>query len=354
MNHRTALRVHPGMRLAGVALVLLGTVAEAGARPIEIGIIDFYGRHRTSAEAARGALTFKEGDSFDLGGSEPPEAFRTTAERLKKLPDVLHVNMSGLVCCDAGRWILYIGIEERGAPALNFRQAPKGTERLPADVVAAGDRFMNAFTEAIQRGDSGEDRSQGHSLSRDPATRAVQEEFPAFARRDAALLRRVLRKSSEPQHRALAAQVLGYSQDKQAVVDDLVRAMRDPDEGVRNNSMRALILFAEAAPVDGKPVARVPAAPFVEFLHSPEWTDRNKSVGALSVLTAARDPEVLAEIRRSAVAPLIEMAQWKSEGHAEPAVLILARLAGKTDEAARRLWHEGNLRAVIDAAMACR
>lgn len=353
MNHGPDRRVLPGMWLAAVALVLLGTVAEAGAQPIEVGIIDFYGRSRTSADAARGALTFKEGDSFDLGESGPPEAFRTTAERLKKLPDVLHVNMAP-VCCDAGRWILYIGIEERGAPALTFRRAPMGAERLPADLVAAGDRFMKAFMEAVQRGDSGEDRSQGHSLSHDPATRAVQEEFPGFARRDAALLRRVLRKSSEPRHRALAAQVLGYSQDKEAVVDDLVRAMRDPDDGVRNNAMRALILFAEAAPMDDRPLARVPAAPFVEFLHSPEWTDRNKSVGALSVLTAARDPVVLAEIRRSALAPLIEMAQWKSEGHAKPAFLILARIAGETDEAAERLWQEGNRRAVIDAAAASR
>jgi hypothetical protein len=45
--------------------------------------------------------------------------------------------------------------------------------------------------------------------------------------------------------RALAAQVLGYVSDKQAVVGDLVQAMSDPFDDVRNNAMRALLVFVE-------------------------------------------------------------------------------------------------------------
>lgn len=348
---------------AALVLVLAGSPAEApaqdearqdsqdGAERLEIGIIDFYGRDRVAADAARAALTFKVGDTLDLAMTEPPAAFRSTAEALKRLPDVLHVGMSP-VCCDAGRLIVYVGIEERGAPALHLRKAPEGEERLPDDVVRAGKAFMKALLDAVKRGDSAEDHTRGHTLSHDPATRAIQEEFLRFAQRDLAVLRRVLRKGSDAGQRALAAQVLGYAPDKQAVVSDLVRAMHDPDDAVRNNAMRSLLVFAETAPGPGTVVPRVPAGPFIEFLHSPEWTDRNKASGALLALTAARDPDVLAELRRSALTPLLEMAAWQSAMHALPAYMILARIAGKTDEAARQLWDQGNRRVVIDALAA--
>jgi len=324
--------------------------AEPGAGPeaMTIGIIDFYGRRHTGAAEARAALAFKEGDAFDPGGP-PPATFRTTAERLKQLPDVLHVSMTP-ICCDAGRLIIYVGLEERDAPVLHLRPAPKGNERLPVDVLSAGVRFGTAFTEAVKRGDNGEDRSQGHSLMHDPATRAVQEEFPGFARRDLAMLWRVLKNSSEADHRAVAAQVLGYANDKQAVVGDLVRAMSDADEGVRNNAMRALLVFADTVPAPGRAVPRVPAEPFIEFLHSAEWTDRNKASGALEALTRGRDPGMLATLRKTALVPLSEMAEWKSSGHALPAYLILARIAGKTDADAMQAWNRGDRRAVIDAA----
>jgi hypothetical protein len=62
---------------------------------------------------------------------------------------------------------------------------------------------------------------EGGSLFHDPATRAVQERFVDYARRDLPKLRDVLRDSVDASQRALAAQVLGYVNDKQAVVGDL-------------------------------------------------------------------------------------------------------------------------------------
>lgn len=352
--------------LGAIALLALGAPSaqerDSGPQKLEIGIIDFYGRLHVTADEARAALAIKEGDLFDPEATEPPASFRTTAERLKSLPDVLHVSMSP-ICCDAGRLILFIGIEERGAPTPRHRKPPTGDDRLPEDVIAAGRRFAKVFGESVQRGDNGEDLSRGHSLANDPATRAVQEEFLGFARRDLPLLKKVLRKSSDTGHRALAAQVIGYAPDKQAVVDDLLSAMQDPEEAVRNNAMRALLVFAEATrqaqaapgpPGPGAVAVRVPAGPFVEFLHSPEWTDRNKAAGALMALTATRERATLVELRRTALGPLTEMAQWKSAGHALPAYTILARIAGTSDEEAKRLWDEGNRRTVIDAAAASR
>jgi hypothetical protein len=197
----------------------------------------------------------------------------------------------------------------------------------------------------------GEDRSHGHALSEAPDLRAAQERFLVFARRDLTRLRRVLRRSSDAAHRALAAQVLGYVEDKQAVVADLAAAMRDPHPDVRNNAMRALLLFTYAAPTRNQSTPQVPDAPFIDFLSSPVWTDRNKSVGALAELSRTRDRRLLARLRDLALGPLVEMARWKTAGHAEPALVILARLAGRPDAAAKTAL-DGDRDALIVAAIA--
>ena len=203
---------------------------------------------------------------------------------------------------------------------------------------------------AIEAAAVQQDTSRGHSLVDDPSVRAVQERFVLYAARDLSELRLVLRSSSDAAHRALAAQVLGYAADKQAVVEDLVHAMNDASAAVRNSAMRALGVFAHMLPGTSRSVPRVPAQPFIELLNSPVWSDRNKASGALMAMSADRDPELLAALRERALAPLIEMAWWKSEGHALPAFLILCRIAGYSDAVAFDLWERGDRDAVIDAA----
>jgi hypothetical protein len=319
---------------------------------LTIGIVDFYGLNKVSPDEARRALSFKEGDAITMT-DEMPAAFRSSQQRLAQLPGVVGTRIER-VCCDAGAVIIFVGIQEQDAPALKFRTAPVGPERLPADIVQAGEEFSTAMTLAIQRGDAAEDRSQGHSLMHDSATRAIQERFIGFAKRDLSLLRLVLRNSSAAGERALAAQVLGYAADKQSVVDDLVSGMRDPSEDVRNNAMRALMVFAEAAPGPNGPTPSVPARPFIEFLNSLVWSDRNKASLALAALSARRDQGLLSELRQSALTPLVEIARWKSAGHALPGFITLARVAGYSDEVASKLWDRGDREVVIQAALAKR
>ena len=71
---------------------------------------------------------------------------------------------------------------------------------------------------------------------------------------------------------------------------------------------------------------------------------------ALAALSADRDPELLATLRERALRPLMEMARWKSEGHAQPGFFILVRIAGYSDEAAYELWERRERDTVIDAA----
>jgi hypothetical protein len=257
-----------------------------------------------------------------------------------------------LVCCDQGRVIVFVGVEERGTTTmLRFRPAPLGTARLAADIVQSGEEFSKAIMLAVQRGDAAEDRSQGHAFTHDPATRAIQERWVVYANRDLPQLRLVLRSSSDAAHRALAAMVLGYVMDKQVVVDDLVQGMSDPSEDVRNNAMRALLVFADIVPSGSRSVPRIPAEPFMDFLNSPVWSDRNKASAALMALSASRDPGLLATLRKGALTPLVEMARWKSAGHALFAFTILGRIAGYSDDAARSLWERGDREVVIEAAI---
>ena len=208
-----------------------------------------------------------------------------------------------------------------------------GIPRQGNPILKDGENVDTAAMAAVERGDAEEDDSKGHALFHDPAARAIQERFVGYAARDLPQLRRVLRESSDAGQRALAAQVMAYVTNKDRVVGDLAQAMSDPDEDVRNNAMRALAVFANAAPA-ARPKTPIPYEGFVALLNSPVWTDRNKASLALLRLSERREPRLLQQLRREALVPLVEMARWKSPGHAMPALMILGRIAGLSDEVA--------------------
>jgi HEAT repeats len=236
------------------------------------------------------------------------------------------------MCCTGGRTILFVGIEEQGSPALPFRSAPQGSIRLSDDVVQAGRDFDRAIRLAVLRGDAGEDDSKGHALVHDPTARAIQERFVVYATRDLRRLREVLHDSASEKHRSLAAEVLGYAPDKRAVIGELVYGMGDPSEEVRNNSMRALGIIGQFGSRLPALKIRVPTKPFVRLLNSLVWTDRNKASFALMELTGNRDPALFKNLRKQALRSLIEMARWKSDGHAIPAFWLLGRISGLPED----------------------
>jgi hypothetical protein len=329
------------------ALLALAPLGVAAADPLQIGIIDFYGLKKLSPAKARQALTFKVGDTVDFVAPSP--ALRESERKLEGLRGVAHAKAI-TVCCDDGKAIVYVGIEEKGARLIQFREPPQGAERLPEDIVQAGEEFSRALSAAVEAGNVSEDDSEGHALARDPAMRAPQEAFLMYAQRETELLQQVLRNSSQPLHRALAAQVIGYTPEKQAVVDDLVYGMTDPESSVRNNSMRTLLVFARATPRPTRSPIQIPYAPFIAFLDSPEWSDRNKASGALMELTRSADPALLDSLRREALVPLSEMARWQNDAHAFPSFVILARIAGYSDDELRQAWRDGEREKVIRAA----
>jgi hypothetical protein len=325
-----------------LALLLLLTARPNAQFPV-IGIIDFYGLGDISERQARESLQVKEGEALS---DEPEEAKR----RLESIPGVEEARFE-LVCCVGDKAILYVGIRKKGVPSIEFRSVPRGNVRLPQDVIQAGNDFQKAYNEAALKGDSGEDHSQGHMLSNDPTTRAVQERFVAFAARDLKLIRDVLRNSSEVEHRALAAQIIAYAENKQEIVNDLVEAMWDPAEAVRNNAMRSLWVMPESTRQTAKKQIQIPARPFIEMLNSIEWRDRNKSSMALLKITNMPAADMLSELRRKALPSLVEMARWKTPGHAKAPFVLLGRVAGFPEDEINAAWEHGAHELFIDAAV---
>jgi hypothetical protein len=103
-----------------------GGLSQLAGQERQIGIIDFYGLKQVSPAQLREALTFKQGDAISFPGDD---RFPESEERLSKVPGIVRARINS-VCCDNGRVIVYVGIEERGTATMHFRAEPVGTGAL--------------------------------------------------------------------------------------------------------------------------------------------------------------------------------------------------------------------------------
>jgi hypothetical protein len=322
-------------------ILILASLAAAQAP--RIGIIDFYGLRKVSESRVRRALGVTEGDPL-------PASKGDVETRLDGLGGVVEAQLEA-VCCENGKMILYVGIEERGTPHFERRESPEGDIRLSADVLALYQQFLQALEIAARKGDTADDVTRGHSLLANPEARAIQQQFIPIAKDRLEELRKVLRSSGDEEHRAAAAFIIGYAPHKSEIVGDLQFALRDPSSAVRNNAVRALGAFAVLARLDPQSSVKVSPTWFIEMLNSVDWTDRNKAVWVLQTLTDNRDASVLDQLRERAMPSLVEMARWKSLGHALPAYMLVGRIAGIPDEELQERWSKGEREAVIAQAL---
>jgi len=307
-----------------------------------IGVVDFYGLHKVREAQLRRALGASEGDLFP---ASPGDA----EERLDQVPGVLESHLEA-VCCDQGRTILYIGIEEKGTIHFELREPPDGEVVLPAEITSSYRRFMDSFQAALRRGETGEDLTQGHHLSADVVTRADQEMFKSLADEHLAELRDVLKNSADEDQRAIAAYIIGYEPRKNDIVADLQFALKDSDPGVRANAVEGLLAVAVFAHLHPEAKIRIEPTWFIEMLNSLAWSDRNHALRALQVLSDSRDPDLLNQLRERALASLIEMSRWKTLAHALPALILVGRVGGMTDQQIQTAWTRGDRESVISVA----
>lgn len=308
-----------------------------------IGLLEIYGLRRVSEYRIRQVLKVKEGDPL-------PPSKGDVEERLNDIDGVVESHLEA-VCCDEGRVILYVGIEERGATHFDIRDTPEGEATLPEEVTSTYRRLMEAAEIAARRGNTNEDLTRGHSLLADREARAIQDMLPALADSHLVELRRVLRDAFEESHRAASAYIVGYASKKNEIVNDLQYALRDADPSVRANAARGLAALAVLERL--KPDSGVHVSPtwFIEMLNSLSFSDRNKAVWALQILTDKRDAPVLTQLRDRAMPALAEMARWKSLPHALPAFVLVGRIAGLSEEQIQDAWSRGDREKVIASAL---
>ena len=320
----------------------LAFCAGLSAQP-RIGVLDFYGLRHVSEAKVLQTLGVREGDPL-------PRSKGDTEQRLDQIGGVIESHLEA-VCCDQGKMILYVGVEEKGSRRFETREPPDGEADLPADVTNTYKRFLAASELASRYGQTKDDLTHGHALSQNPETRQIQEEFPAIVTQNIADLRHTLRDSGDEAQRAIAVYVIAYARDKRDIVNDVQYALKDDDPGVRLNALRgikALTVYSQLNPESG---VKIEPTWLIEMLNSLSWQDRTQALAVLEVLTSNPDPDTMNEIRERALESLVEMARWKTLAHALPAYLLLGRVAGMPEADVQAAWTRGDREAVIQAAL---
>lgn len=289
-----------------------------------VGTIDFYGYKGIAAESVRRALPFHTGDPYT--SQTKPQA-RETVQQIVGRPatDV------EAICCDQnGDRSIFIGLPGASSKPFAYNAAPGGAVRLPQDLLNLQRQIDATMHAAVAAGRAEEDDSEGYALAKDPEWRALELQLRAYVLEHEKEVYAVLESSSNNKHREYAANALGYGRQAPEQVAALLRAGSDPNDGVRDEAVRALGCLAN------KPEIRklIPPDLFVGMMNSGIWTDRNKGGMVLRSLTESRDPKLLGRLRGEALDSIIEMARWKDLGHALDGVVIFARLAGTTDDKA--------------------
>lgn len=295
-----------------------------------IGVIDFYGLRKVSQERVRKALGVNPGDPL-------PASKGDAEQRIEAIPGIVLAHLEA-VCCEEGKAVLYVGVEEKGAVHFEFHSPPTDAGALPEEISATYQKFLEALRGAAEKGDTAEDLTRGYSLMVNPECRALQLQFVKLATENLEVIRWVLRYAGDPEQRAAAAYVIAYAPKKLEAINDLQWAMQDPDSGVRANAMASLKAAMVLSVLNPGLELHISPTWFIEMLNSIEWTDRRRAADALVNLTETRDPAVLDEMRERALPSLIEMARWKTLAHALPPYILLGRIAGMKEEAIQDTW----------------
>ena len=303
-----------------IAVLTATAPAFSQEQPFTIRAFDFYGHGNVDVDRLRAALPFREGEKVS---PEPKEKIVAQVTQAIKRATGLDVADVAPVCCDdRGRLLIYIGLRDESARQTAYDAVPHGSARLSPTAIKIYQDAEQALSQAMSKGVSGEDDSQGYALSVDSEARAKQLALHEYAARNSTSVRRVMASARDVEQRQIAAEILGYAGRSREQIRALIRASHDVDSGVRNNAIRALVVLARSSS------AFIPGECFIDLLNSVIWTDRNKSVALLAALTKERDARLLACLREQALNSLVEMARWSYAGHADSARLILGRVAG--------------------------
>ena len=349
-------------RKSGDSLIRLGAAILVGAclahwataadlQPI--ASVETYGLHSVPRKAVLDVAGLREGDAAPVSAQQ-----KAIIGRLQKIPGVRKAALVVVVAPfpngsggTVGRPIVYIGIQEADRPDVQFRPAPSGNIALPEAIVATYADYERTFLESVKHNDFSEDDSHGYALMGNEAARSVQRKFPPLADQHYDRLVDVLQNSKNSEQRSMAATVIAYASNQKRAANDLVLGTRDANELVRNDAVRALSVLLSYAQDHRELGIHVSTDWCLDLLESLQWTDRNKAMAVLDAVTADRNGEILSKLRQRSLTSLVEMARWKSAGHAMMAFLIVGRIAGLTEHEISKAWDAGEREKVIERAL---
>ena len=242
--------------------------------------------------------------------------------------------------------MFYIGLPGGSMGIVPYNPPPKSLVRLPVRIMSLYQQTMEASSRAVRNGSAKEDDSKGYALSVESELRAKQLATRAYALHHERLVLRVLTSAQNAEQRIASAHILGYARQSTQQIEALVGASYDSNETVRNNAIRALGVLAQSNP---KMAAKIPPEHFIAMLSSGSWTDRNKAGFLLDELSKRRDPKLLGQMRSRSLDSLIEMARWRSRGHADFARILLGRIAGIEETRLQQLLDREQTEQIIAA-----
>ena len=311
-----------------------------------VGVIEIYGNRKTSVAKIKSALGAKPGD--------PPPGLEDAVERIDKVSGILGSRVEATCCADR-KITLYVGVEERDAPHIEFHPSPTEDVKLPDDMADTYHSFIDEVTESIRDDARAQDLTNGYSLMQSAVGRTIQLRFRPLVARDLGLVDQVIRKSYDPEQRTIAAYILQYTprgpHTTDIMVNALMYALQDSEDSVRENAMRSLKAIAVGAKMHPDQQAHLAPTWFVELLNSPVYSDRRNASLALVELTEKRDPEALQLLHDRALASVLEMAKWQDLRDALPPFILAGRMAGLSDEQIKAAWVSGDRDAVIQQAL---
>ncbi len=314
-----------------------------------IGSIEIYGARKIPEKRILDALGVQQGSPL------PPS--RTAAElRLVGLRGVALSHLEAVCCDDAHRMILYVGVEEREAPHVEFHPAPSHDVELPEDVMALYQDFLDRAKEASRDGAPAEDLTNGYSLMTDFESRADQIRLQNMAEDYFPQIHDVIRNAADEEQRAAAAYILQYSKRTERItkqmVEDLEYALSDDSELVRSAAMRSLKAVAVGGKLHPEQGIQIQPTWYVQLLNSVVWSDRRTASLALVEMTESRSEETIGLMRDRALTSIVEMARWKDLAHALPPFILAGRIAGVSEKEIKDAWIAGDRESVIKKALA--
>jgi hypothetical protein len=311
----------------------------------KIGVVEVFGAHKVSPDKIRSALGAGPGDHLPI--REEAE------ERIDAVSGVLTSYVEA-ICCDGGKPILYVGIEEKNGIHLDFHPAPTGDIALSQEILDKYSTLLDSLGASLRGNTADEDLTHGYSLSADAEVRAIQESLIPLVDRDFANVQQAIRESGDASARAAATYVLQYASrtphTSKEIGDTLQYALQDPASGVRENALAALKAVMVGARLHPEQGIHIAPTWFIELMNSLQWSDRHSASLALLTFTERRNPEVLAQLRDRALPSVLEMARWHDLKHALPGFILAGRLAGWDEKQIQEAWVNGDRETVLARA----